>query len=103
VIGRLKILWLKHGQKTIATALGTLAIVDLTPYADDFHALIPWPGWHPLIRLTGAVAIIWRAAQATQTTAVIASQATSNALSAAGVPPPEATAAMVATGTKPPA
>lgn len=60
----LKAFWLRHGQKTIASVLGALAVVDLTPYADDFHALIPWNGWHPTVRILGAIAIIWRASQA---------------------------------------
>lgn len=52
-----------HVQKFLATIVGALAVVDLTPYAEDFHAIIPWKGWHPLLRLVAAGAIFWRAMQ----------------------------------------
>ena len=96
----LKILWLRHGQKTIATVLGSAALVDFTGYRDSIVTFIGEKGYAG-VRLLGAAAIVWRAAQATRTTNEIVSQKTSNALDAAGVPPIDAAAAMTETGTKP--
>jgi len=53
----------KHFQKTLASVLGALAVVDMTPYEADFHDLIPWKHWHAVLRLVGAMAIFWRATQ----------------------------------------
>jgi hypothetical protein len=100
MLSSLKVLWLKHGQKTIATVLGSAALVDLTGYRDSITALIGDRGYAG-VRLLGAIGIVWRAAQATRTTEVIVSHAASNALDAAGVPPAQANAAMTVTGTKP--
>ena len=96
----LKILWLKHGQKTLATALGSMALVDLTGYHDSIAAIAGEKGYAS-IRLLGAVGIVWRAMQATKTINIQVSQGASNALDAAGVSPGNANAAMVATGTNP--
>ena len=63
MIAKLKAYWINHGQKTLATVLGALAVVDMTPYEADFRDLLPWPHWHAVLRLTGAVAIFWRATQ----------------------------------------
>lgn len=60
---KIKALWCAHAQKTLATILGALAVVDMTPYEQDFHDLFPWPHWHAALRLTGAAAIFWRALQ----------------------------------------
>jgi len=57
-------LWCRHIQKTLASIIGAFAVIDLSPYADDFHDLIPWRHWHAVLRLTGAIAIFWRATQA---------------------------------------
>lgn len=62
----LLIFWRFHIQKTVATLLGTMAVVDMTPYAEDFRELIPWTHWHAALRLLGAAAIFWRAIQAGQ-------------------------------------
>lgn len=55
--------WTAHGQKTVATIIGALAVVDLTPYADDLKDFLPWPHWHAILHLLGAGAIFWRATQ----------------------------------------
>lgn len=60
----IKQFWLKNGQKTLATALGSIAVIDLTPYSDDFQDLIGGKHWHAIFRLIGAAGIIWRAIQA---------------------------------------
>lgn len=59
----IKAAWCAHAQKTLATVLGGLAVVDMTPYEADFHDLLPWRHWHAVLRLTGAAAIFWRALQ----------------------------------------
>ena len=59
----LKSLWMKHGQKSLATVLGSLAVVDLTPYSDDFQAILGGHKWHAGLRVVGAAAIFWRALQ----------------------------------------
>lgn len=61
---KLKAYWYSHGQKTIATVLGVLAVVDMTKYTEDFHAIIPWPYWSQTLRLAGCAGIVWRAVQA---------------------------------------
>lgn len=61
---RIKGYWYRNGQKTLATVLGSFAVVDLSPYADDIHEVIPWPHWHAALRLTAAAGIYWRAVQA---------------------------------------
>jgi hypothetical protein len=96
----LHMMWLRHGQKSIATVLGSAALADLTGYRDSVVALVGEKGY-AAVRLAGALGIIWRAVQATRTTNVIVSQGASNALAAAGVPSVEADAAMTVTGTKP--
>ena len=63
MIEKLKAYWQAHGQKTLASVLGALAVVDMTPYETDFHDLLPWPHWHAVLRLVGAGAIFWRATQ----------------------------------------
>jgi hypothetical protein len=63
MIETIKAYWAAHGQKTVATILGALAVVDLTPYEQDFKDLLPWPHWHAVLRLVGAAAIFWRATQ----------------------------------------
>jgi len=60
---KLKAYWCAHGQKTIATVLGGLAVVDLTPYAEDFQSLLGGKKWHAGFRVVGALAIFWRALQ----------------------------------------
>jgi hypothetical protein len=60
----LKTLYFTHVQKILGTALGTLAFVDLTGYRDSIVAFTGERGYAG-IRLVGAVAIVWRAAQAT--------------------------------------
>jgi hypothetical protein len=56
--------WFKHGQKTIASFLGALAVVDLTPYCEDIQAVIGGKHVHAWLRLAGAAGIFWRAMQA---------------------------------------
>lgn len=63
MIDKLKAYWCNHGQKTLATALGALAVVDLTPYSDDFQELVGGKHWHATFRVVGAAAIFWRATQ----------------------------------------
>lgn len=58
--------WCTRVQRDIATALGALAVLDLTPYADDIREFIPWTHWHAALRLTGAIAMFWRATQVSQ-------------------------------------
>jgi hypothetical protein len=55
--------YVNHFQKTLASVLGALAVVDMTPYEQDFKDLLPWPHWHAVLRLSGAIAIFWRAVQ----------------------------------------
>lgn len=59
----LKRFWNLHIQKTLATALGMLAFVDLTGYGEAITGLIG-PKGYAGIRLLGAAAIAWRAFQA---------------------------------------
>ena len=59
----LKAFWLQHGQKTLASLMGALAAVDLTPYADDIQAVTGGKHVHAALRLAGAVGIFWRAMQ----------------------------------------
>lgn len=56
--------WATQGQKTLAGILGSMALVDLTPYSDDFQNLIGGKHWHAAFRVIGAAGIIWRAVQA---------------------------------------
>jgi len=55
--------WHNHFQKTLATFLGSLAMVDLTGYTDAIETWIGHKGL-ALVRLLGAAGIIWRAMQA---------------------------------------
>jgi hypothetical protein len=64
LLAKLKAYWLNHGQKTLASVLGSLALVDLTPYADDFRELTGGSKWHAAFRVIGAGGILWRAMQA---------------------------------------
>lgn len=63
MIEKLKSFWCCHGQKSIASVLGALAVVDMTPWEESFHDLLPWPHWHAALRLAGATGIFWRALQ----------------------------------------
>ena len=65
MIAWLKLLYLAHFQKTIATLLGSLAFVDLTGYRDSIVAFTGEKGYAAL-RLVGAAAIVWRASRATR-------------------------------------
>lgn len=56
-------LWYRHGQKTLATMLAALSVVDLTGYHDSIAAITSEKGYH-FVRLVGAAGIIWRAIQA---------------------------------------
>lgn len=67
----LKAFWTQHGQKTLATLLAALAVVDMTPYETDLHDLVPWKHWHAVLRLGAAVGIFWRAMQSNKNTAPI--------------------------------
>lgn len=55
--------WLAHGQKTLASVLGLLALLDLTGYAQEITLLIGAKGY-AILRLLGAAGIFWRAMQA---------------------------------------
>jgi hypothetical protein len=59
----LRAFWCKHGQKSVASLLAALAVVDLTPYADDFQMMLGGRKWHAALRIVGAGAIFWRALQ----------------------------------------
>jgi hypothetical protein len=62
MINALKNFWNTHVQKTVATALGMLAFVDLTGYGDAITGLVGAKGY-AAVRLVGAAAIAWRAMQ----------------------------------------
>lgn len=62
-MNRFKSYWCAHGQKSVASLLGALALVDLTPYAEDFEQIVGGHKWHAGLRLVGAAAIFWRAVQ----------------------------------------
>lgn len=62
MIERLKTYWLSHGQKTLASALGALAAIDLAGYQTEVEAFIGHKGYCGL-RLSLAGLILWRAAQ----------------------------------------
>lgn len=59
----LKSFWHNHVQKTLASLMGALAMVDLTGYTDAVETWVGHKGM-ALIRLLSAVGIIWRAMQA---------------------------------------
>jgi len=61
----LKAFWLNHGQKTLATVIGLLAVVDLSGIADPLKTLI---GAKPFaaVQLACALAVGYRALQANQ-------------------------------------
>lgn len=63
-VGAIKNWWHTRVQGDLAIVFGTLAVFDLSPYAEDLNDLFHWPHWKSAIRLTGAAAIYWRAMQA---------------------------------------
>lgn len=58
-----RVWWCTRVQRDLATLMMSLAVVDLSPYADDIHEFIPWKHWHAALRLVAAAGIYWRGSQ----------------------------------------